>query len=46
VPAGLVQELWPGEGQVADLVREGTRLFSRALPDKMLTSIQKLLNRS
>ncbi|MDF2630706.1 MAG: hypothetical protein K0R39_4537, partial [Symbiobacteriaceae bacterium] len=45
VPADVAQELWPGEGKLADLVAAGTDLFRRALPSRMLTSIQKVLNR-
>lgn len=45
VPAELIQEHWPGEGKVLDLVREGTQLFSKALPGKMLTTIRRLISR-
>lgn len=45
VPVGVVQELWPGEGQVFDLVREGTQLFSKVLPARMVESIQKLISK-
>ena len=43
VAPGLVQELWPGEGQVVDLVRSGVELFTRALPTRMLDSIRRLI---
>jgi len=43
VPAALIQELWPGEGKVVDLVRAGTALFSRALPSRMLESIRRMV---
>jgi uncharacterized membrane protein YkvA (DUF1232 family) len=46
VPAEVVEELWPGEGQVLDLVKEGVQLFSRVLPGKMIEAIRKLINRN
>ena len=46
VPPAVIQELWPGEGQVLDLVRSGVHLFSHALPTRMLDSIRRVLNRS
>jgi uncharacterized membrane protein YkvA (DUF1232 family) len=45
VPMNVAQELWPGEGKLSDIVEAGTDLFRRALPSRMLTSIQKVLNR-
>lgn len=45
VPGDVAQELWPGEGKLSDLIAAGTELFRRALPSRMLTSIQKVLNR-
>lgn len=46
VPPAVVQELWPGEGQVLDLVRAGKELFSQALPTRMLDAIRKVLSRT
>jgi uncharacterized membrane protein YkvA (DUF1232 family) len=45
VPAHVVQENWPGQGQVLDLVKEGTNLFTQAMPAKMLVAIRRLLSR-
>lgn len=45
VPSGVVQEAWPGEGQVMELVREGTQLITRVLPAKMVAALQKVLRR-
>lgn len=45
IPAELVEELWPGEGRVLELVREGTRLFAKVLPAQTLTAIRRLLAR-
>lgn len=45
VPMDVAQELWPGEGKLSDIIAAGTDLFRRALPSRMLTSIQKVLNR-
>jgi uncharacterized membrane protein YkvA (DUF1232 family) len=45
VPVEVVEELWPGEGKVFDLVKEGVELFSRVLPGKMVDSIRKLITR-
>lgn len=46
VPADVLQECWPGEGRVLDLVAEGQKLFSRALPNKLILNLKKLLKRS
>ncbi|MGE5676323.1 MAG: YkvA family protein [Mycobacterium leprae] len=43
VPAEVVQENWPGEGEVLALVAEGTRLFARVLPGKTLDAIRRML---
>lgn len=45
VPGEVVQELWPGEGQVLDLVREGVDLFKKVLPGKMLDAIRAVISR-
>lgn len=45
VPPEVVQEAWPGEGDVLALVREGTHLITRVLPGKMVAALQKVLRR-
>lgn len=45
IPADVVEELWPGEGHVLDLVREGTRLFTKVLPSRTVAAIRQLLAR-
>jgi len=46
VPRHVIQESWPGEGDVLELVREGIGLITRVLPNRVLTSLQKVLARS
>ena len=46
IDPALIQELWPGEGQVLELVAEGVQLFRRVLPGKMVDSIRKLISRT
>jgi hypothetical protein len=46
IDPALIQELWPGEGQVLELVTEGVQLFRRVLPGKMVDSIRKLISRT
>jgi uncharacterized membrane protein YkvA (DUF1232 family) len=41
----IIEENWPGEGKVLDLVKEGVQLFRRVLPGKMIDSIKRLLAR-
>lgn len=43
VPPEVVQENWPGDGRVTELVREGTELFNRALPAKMLVALKRVI---
>lgn len=45
IPAELVEELWPGEGRVLELVREGTNLFAKVLPAQTMAAIRRLLAR-
>lgn len=45
VPRHVLQEAWPGEGDVLELVREGIGLITRVLPNRVLTSLQKVLKR-
>lgn len=45
VPAEIIQEAWPGEGDVLELVRAGIDLITRVLPDRMITSLQQVLKR-
>lgn len=45
IDPAVIQDLWPGEGQVLDLVKEGTQLFGRVLPGKMIDSIRRLISR-
>jgi len=44
VPRDVVQEAWPGEGDVLALVREGTNLITRVLPNRVLTALKKVLD--
>ncbi len=43
VPREVVQEAWPGEGDVLALVREGTNLITRVLPNRVLKALRKVL---
>lgn len=43
VPHHVVQEAWPGEGDVLELVREGTNLITRVLPNRVLKALKKVL---
>lgn len=45
IPAELVEELWPGEGRVLELVQEGTKLFAKVLPTQTMAAIRRLLAR-
>jgi Protein of unknown function (DUF1232). len=45
VPREVLQEAWPGEGDVLELVQAGLGLISRVLPNRVLTSLQKVLKR-
>ncbi len=45
VPGPVIQEAWPGEGDILALVREGVHLITRVLPGKMIASLQKVLKR-
>lgn len=45
IPPGIADELWPGEGRVLDLIRDGTDLFARVLPARMVDSIRRMLSR-
>lgn len=45
LPPEVVQELWPGEGSVLDLVREGTQLMGRALPANVLLALKRILRK-
>ncbi|MFZ5622730.1 MAG: YkvA family protein [Pseudomonadota bacterium] len=45
VPHSVVQEAWPGEGDVLVLVREGIDLITRVLPGRMIAALQKVLKR-
>lgn len=45
IPGELVEELWPGEGRVLELIGEGTRLFSKVLPQQTLCAIRRVLSR-
>lgn len=46
VPASVVQELWPGDGEVIDLVHAGLDTVNVALPAKLLVAVRRLVNRS
>lgn len=46
VPDGVIQEAWPGEGDVLALVREGKDLITRVLPGKMVDALQRVLKRT
>lgn len=43
VPHDVLQEAWPGEGDVLALVREGLNLVTRVLPSRVLTALRKVL---
>lgn len=45
VPGSVIQEAWPGEGDVLALTREGVHLITRVLPGKMIAALQKVLKR-
>lgn len=45
VPASVIQEAWPGEGDVLALVREGIDLITRVLPGKVVASLKRVLQR-
>lgn len=42
----VFQELWPGEGDVLKLVASGLKLFTEALPKRVLLAIHRWLRRS
>lgn len=42
----VVQELWPGEGDVLTLVASGIKLFTEALPKRVLLAIHRWLKRT
>ncbi len=41
----IIEEHWPGEGKVLELVAEGVRLFGKVLPSKLLSAIQQVIDR-
>jgi uncharacterized membrane protein YkvA (DUF1232 family) len=45
IPFELIEEAWPGDESVADLVKEGTQLFRRVLPEKMVNAMLRVVNR-
>lgn len=45
VPPEVLQEHWPGEGDLAALVQEGIELFTRVLPGKVIVQLQRVLKR-
>lgn len=45
VPPAVVQEAWPGEGDVLALVREGIHLITRVLPGKTVEALQRVIRR-
>jgi uncharacterized membrane protein YkvA (DUF1232 family) len=40
VDPDIVQELWPGEGEILDVVNHGVSLFGRLLPTRLIALIQ------
>jgi uncharacterized membrane protein YkvA (DUF1232 family) len=44
-PPGVVQELWPGEGDVLALIQSGVHVFTEALPRRFLLAIGRWLRR-
>lgn len=46
VPVELIEEAWPGDERVADLVKEGTQLFRRVLPERMLSALLRVVKRT
>lgn len=43
IPAEVVEEHWPGEGRVLELIREGVRLFTKVLPAQTVAAIRRVL---
>ncbi len=43
VPPEVVQQHWPGDGKVTDLVREGSELMGKALPAKVLVAVKRVI---
>lgn len=46
VPEHVIEEAWPGEGSVLDLVDEGVRIFHQVLPDRLIRNLKRVLGRS
>lgn len=46
VPAEVVQDSWPGDGEVLELVRSGMAVMNKALPAKMLVAIRNLISQA
>lgn len=46
VPSEVVQELWPGDGRVTELVAAGIQQFTRALPARILVALKEIVRRS
>lgn len=46
IPPGVIQELWPGEGDVLTLVGSGISLFTQMLPRRVLMAIRRWLKRN
>lgn len=45
VPSEVVQELWPGDGRVMDLVRAGIQQFTKALPARIMVALREIVRR-
>lgn len=41
----VIEEAWPGEGEVLELVSEGVELFTKVFPAKMLLAVKRVLKR-
>lgn len=41
----VIEEAWPGEGEVLALVSEGVELFTKVFPGKMLLALKRVLKR-
>ncbi len=45
IPAELVQEHWPGDGEVIEIVRSGSGVFTKALPAQLLALVRRQLKK-
>lgn len=43
VPEAVIQESWPGDGRVLEMINAGTGVFRKALPTRILAAILRVL---